>query len=156
MSFWHTDYFEKLHIQEKLWKQSRSYPFVRGICIRKGACTRKRALIRDYFFIWKTYLYGRANLCLPNTSLCTLLWVPPLLWSPSPVSLSSEWSIKQNGLATFWVSYLHGASMCAYVYNYFFLLLTSFITGGPSQEPRKVEEKIFFLLYTIINILWIK
>ena len=32
---WHKEYFEKEQTQEKLWKQSRSYPFVREIDIYK-------------------------------------------------------------------------------------------------------------------------
>ena len=91
--FW-ADIFEKLQTQEKLWKLSINYPFVREIYIRKRLVPGRELIPEITFFTWETYLLGTQPLCPKHFlfSLSCKLHLP--LWSPRSLALS----LAQEGI----------------------------------------------------------
>ena len=141
---------KKHYTQEKLRKQSRSYTFARKSYIRKGACMRKKAITRNHLFIWEIYVHVRAifveqTFALPPSPLPTL----PLEAS----DLSSGYFTHTHTHTHAPIVWLRFESFCIFVRlpyiikNVFLLWICVLLQEDLSQEPRRVEEKFFFLPY---------
>lgn len=63
-------YFEELQTQENSEKQSKSYPFIRKVNARNRTSARKRAICRDHFLTWETYLQVGKSLFTSLTQSC--------------------------------------------------------------------------------------
>lgn len=153
MPIWHKDDFEQTSLRNCRHRSSENRVEFREIYIRKGDCTWKCSNSRDHSSTW---LICMAEQTLPTISSTHLPvnCLPPI-WNPAPIPLLfSVWYISLSCRAAFWVSFLCGAPTWPYVFKvvlFFLLLIFNYGRGEGclSQEPSRVEGKIFFLLYSI-------
>lgn len=151
---WLKDYFELIIFSATA--QRRSSEKRVEVALLQGKVALERGLYQEESYYQKSLTHLRdlsawqGNLCSPNICSSHLSCLMPQILFPSLAQDSMCTSL--NCLAAFWVLYLLSLmGLPCVILKVFLLLICLLLTGGGggggglSQEPRRVEGKLFFL-----------